>query len=104
RCTQDISTAGTHSMPASPAASTASWTPATASWSVSDMTVTPASAAARATSAGSSWPSETVEWAWRSTILSARDCRVSIVDSYCDNWLLRISAKADYAVRAALEL
>ena len=48
------------------AAATASRTPATASWSVSDITVTPASAAARATSAGSSWPSETTECAWRS--------------------------------------
>ena len=40
----------------------ASATPAIASWSVSARVVTPASAALSTTSAGSSWPSETVEW------------------------------------------
>ena len=43
-------------------------TPATPSWSVSDITSTPASAAERTTSPGSSWPSETVEWDCRSII------------------------------------
>ena len=70
-CTQDISTPGTLVIPASSATSVAAATPAMPSWSVSDITVTPASAAARATSAGSSWPSETVEWACRSIIASA---------------------------------
>ena len=63
RWTHDISTAGTHSIPAWFAASIASGTPATASWSVSDITVTPASAAAIATSDGASCPSDTVECA-----------------------------------------
>ena len=40
----------------------ASATPAIASWSVSASVVTPASAASATTSAGASWPSETVEW------------------------------------------
>ena len=61
--TQDISTAGTHSIPASAAAAHRLGTPATASWSVSDITVTPASAAALATCRGSSCPSDTVECA-----------------------------------------
>ena len=60
-CTQDISTAGTFSMPASSAAATASGTPATPSWSVSDITVTPASAAAVGDLRGGNWPSDTVE-------------------------------------------
>ena len=66
--THDISVAGTFSIPSSVATRVASSTPATPSWSVSDITVTPASAAARATSPGSSWPSETVEWLCRSII------------------------------------
>ena len=59
--TQDISTAGTFWIPSSSAVAFASATPATPSWSVSAITVIPASAAARTTSAGSSWPSETTE-------------------------------------------
>ena len=54
------------------AAAVASATPAMPSWSVSAITVTPASAAERATSAGSSWPSETIECDCRS-IIGARD-------------------------------
>jgi Rrf2 family protein len=95
-------------IPASSATSVAAATPAIPSWSVSDITVTPASTAARATAAGSSWPSETVEWAWRS-ITRPRDgsgggTATRIVDLRCENQVMRISAKADYAVRAALEL
>ena len=70
-CTQDSSTAGTHSIPASVAAAVAAGTPATASWSVSDITLTPASAAALATADGSSCPSDTVECACRSIIAPA---------------------------------
>ena len=66
--THDISVAGTFSIPSSLATRVASSTPATPSWSVSDITVTPASAAERATSPGSSWPSETMEWLCRSII------------------------------------
>ena len=61
-CTQDISIAGTSSIPSRSAASAASATPAIASWSVSASVVTPALAASSTTSAGASCPSETVEW------------------------------------------
>ena len=64
--TQDISIAGTSSIECSLAARAASATPAIASWSVSASVVTPASAAFATTSAGSSWPSETVECDWSS--------------------------------------
>ncbi len=70
--THDISVAGTFSIPSSSATLVASSTPATPSWSVSDITVIPASAAERATSPGSSWPSETVEWLCRSIIERSR--------------------------------
>src|SRR3954468_9682400 len=66
------------------------------------MTSTPASAAARTTSAGGSWPSEMVEWDWRSMVGIYGPWE--ILDSDCDNSHMRITAKADYAVRAALEL
>jgi hypothetical protein len=61
-CTHDISVAGTNTIPRSVAASAASVTPSTVSWSVSASVVTPASAAAATTAAGGSSPSENVEW------------------------------------------
>ena len=84
-CTHDISTAGTHSIPASAAAAIAAGTPATPSWSVSAITVTPASAAERATSAGSSSPSETVECDCRSITSAALWQHCRFLDSNCDN-------------------
>src|ERR1044072_2780710 len=69
-CTQDISIAGTSSIPSPFAASSASATPAIASWSVSAKVLTPASQAAATTSAGASWPSETVECDWSSIIIA----------------------------------
>ena len=50
------------------AASSASATPSTVSWSVSANSVTPASAARATTSAGGSEPSECVECDWRSNV------------------------------------
>ena len=92
---------------ASAAAALASATPAIPSWSVSAITVTPASAAARATSAGASWPSETVEWDWRSImgaqLVAITGC-AAFLTLIATMAQMRISAKADYAVRATLEL
>jgi Rrf2 family protein len=106
-CTQESSTPGTHSMPASVAAAIAAGTPATPSWSVSAIVVTPAAAAERATSAGSSSPSETVECDWRSIrAIGGRHFsdRAAFLTEIVKNADMRITAKADYAVRATLEL
>src|ERR1700739_1479857 len=62
----EISTADTTRMPSCVPAASASETPATVSWSLSAINCTPAWAAAAITSAGSSVPSERVEWDWRS--------------------------------------
>ena len=53
-------------------------TPAIASWSVSARVVTPAFAASATTSAGASWPSETVEWLCSSINMDHRS--VSLAD------------------------
>ena len=83
------------------AASIASGTPATASWSVSDITVTPASAAASPRpTARAARPIRSSAPEGQSSVRAA-NCRR---DRAPDEPEMRISAKADYAVRAALEL